>query len=250
MPHPRLIVVIAITCSIFQACIDADEPDSLLLGFEGKMGRVLRKSLPNVGVWKYFITQPGDPFRAVSDFKVVASHIKPNPEDSSCRLLSNNNYVGIARLVEEEFAQASTLSWQWAVTKHPHNGKLGGVPNDQSLIVYVFFREPTEDGNHKYRAIGYCWTHNTTVMKERLIGRMPWSDSPKATIEHVSIRNGSQKGFFEETVNVRDEFEKRFGRKAPPIYGLVLLCDSNSVTASDFGEMTTDAVVRNVQLTK
>jgi len=226
----------------------AEDSSSLLLDFSRPMDRIVRSSIPVQDKWKHYITLPGRPGKSERDSREVDRYIIVSPGDvNACQLRSRDNYVGVARLLDPKFRSARRLTWKWSVAKHPHNGKLGGAPNDQAILIYVFYREPipgTKD--YDYTGLGFCWTAKTEEKTERLIAKMPWSNSPKATIYHVSLRDGPIDGVLSEEVDLVAEYSKVFKREPPEIWGVILLADSNSVTP-DLGVMTTDAVIRDIR---
>jgi hypothetical protein len=226
----------------------ADDPTTLLLDFSRPMDRIVRSSIPVQGKWKHYITQPGEPGENVRDSREVDRYITVVADDvNACQLRSRDNYVGLGRLLDPRFESARRLTWKWSVTKHPHNGKLGGTPNDQAILIYVFYREPLPDSDgYDYTGLGFCWTAKTEKTTERLIAKMPWSNSPKATIHHLALRDGPIQGVQSQEVDLAAEYVKVFKRDPPRIWGVVLLADSNSVTP-DLGEMTTDAIIRDIR---
>jgi len=50
-------------------------------------------------------------------------------------------------------------------------------------------------------------------------------------------------------VDLRSEYLRVFRREPPPLWGIVLLADSNEVEP-DVGEMTTDATIRDIRLAR
>lgn len=226
----------------------ADEPKSLLLDFSRPMDSIVRGAIPVPGKWKHYITLPKEPGKTIRDTREIAKFISVVPDDANaCQLRSRENYVGMARLLKEEFVFARRLTWEWSVAKHPHNGRLGETPNDQSILIYVFYRErDSENDSYNYTGLGFCWTAKTRKKTERLTAMMPWSNSPRATIHHLSLRDGPAEGLHAQEVELVTEYRKAFNRDPPQIWGVVLLADSNSVTP-DIGTMTTDAIIRDIQ---
>ncbi len=250
----RLVVFFMTLCAVLASGplhARADDPTSLLLDFSRPMDRIVRSSIPVQGKWKHYITLPGKPGESERDSREFDRYITADPGDvNACQLRSRDNYVGVARLLDPEFGSARRLTWKWSVTKHPHNGKLGGAPNDQAILIYVFYREPLPDGEgYEYTGLGFCWTAKTKKKTERLIAKMPWSNSPKATIHHLALRDGPIQGVLSQDVDLVAEYANVFNRDPPKIWGVVLLADSNSVTP-DIGEMTTDAIIRDIRFHK
>ena len=229
----------------------AVETGSVTLNFDQPMSRLSHALLVNAEFWKYYITVPENERDDVRDPKEVARYIIPHENNDAgvCRLRSRLNYVGIFRLVPPGYEQARRLSWKWSVTKHPHGGKIGGSPNDQSMQVYAVYRELKANNEESYTALSFVWTEKTTDVQQIIRGRMPWSGSPRAEIVYLAIRNGPIPDELSEIVDLRAEYQKAFGREAPPLYGIMLLADSNEV-AADVGEMTTDATIRDLRVTK
>jgi hypothetical protein len=76
-----------------------------------------------------------------------------------------------------------------------------------------------------------------------------WSGSPRAEIVYNAIRNGPIPGELSEEVDLPTEYQKAFGKPAPPAWCIFLLADSNEVEP-DVGRMTTDAVIRDLRITR
>jgi hypothetical protein len=241
----------AVLSASLHATSRADDPEPLWLKFDRPMSLLTASLPPSAEFWKYYITAPGDDRGVVREPKEVARYVVPrvNNDASACRLLSRNNYVGICRLVPPGYERARRLSWKWSVSKHPHGGRIGGSPNDQSMQVYVVFREVRPSGEERYTAVSFVWTDKTTDLRQTIRGRMPWSGSPRAEIVYNAIRNGAIPGELSEEVDLPAEYQKAFGKQAPPAWCIFLLADSNEVEP-DVGRMTTDAVIRDLRLTK
>ena len=241
------VFVVALALASRSSSSLAEAPKSLLLDFSRPMDSIVRGSIPVEGKWKHYITLPKEPGKTVRDAREIERFIRVVPDDDkACQLRSRENYVGVARLLDPRFASARRLTWKWSVTKHPHNGRLGENPNDQAILIYVFYREKLEEGGYDYTGLGFCWTAKTRKKTERLTAMMPWSNSPRATIHHLSLRDGPAEGVQPQEVELVDEYRKVFKRDPPQIWGVVLLADSNSV-APDIGVMTTDAIIRDIQ---
>lgn len=228
---------------------EGSEP--IWLKFDQPMSRFSRSLPPNHEFWKYYITVPDNERDDVHDPKEVARYVKPaeGGDVSACRLLSRKNYVGVFRLVPPGYENARRLFWKWSVRKHPHGGKIGGSPNDQSVQVYALFREIKAGGEESYSALGFVWTEKTKDSRQTIRGRMPWYGSPRAEIVFIALRDSPATGEFAEEVDMQAEYQKAFAKKAPPIWGVLLLADSNEVEP-DIGEMTTDGVIRDIRLSK
>lgn len=249
----RFVVFVMTFCALSANLLTharADDPASLLLDFSRPMDQIVRGSIPVQGKWKHYITLPKEPGKTVRDTREIERYISVVPDDvNACQMLSRENYVGLARLLDPKFASARRLTWKWSVAKHPHNGRLGQTPNDQAILIYVFYRESLPNGDYEYTGLGFCWTAKTVKKTERLTAKMPWSNSPRATIHHLALRDGPIKGVQSQEVDLVAEYTKVFKREPPKIWGVVLLADSNSVTP-DIGAMTTDAVIRDIQFHK
>jgi hypothetical protein len=252
MRSARLALAVAMLAVGARASTQPDgSSGSLRLTFERPTSRLARSLPPDVDSWKYYITVPDNDREDVRDPDEVARYILPREggDDDACRLRSRKNYVGLFRLVHPEFASARRVSWKWSVASHPHGGKIGGTPNDQSIQVYLLFREKPEGGDYSYTALSYVWTDKTTELQQRMRGRMPWNNSPRAEMILLALRNGPIAGELAEAVDLQDGYLRAFGRPAPPLWGVVLLADSNEVEP-DVGRMTTDAVIRDIRFDK
>jgi hypothetical protein len=228
----------------------AGEAERFLLKFDKPMSRLSRSIELNPGSWKYYVTVPGEERDDVRSAKEVARFINPIPDNdaSACRLLSRNNYVGMFRQVPPGYENLRRISWKWSVKKHPHGGKIGGPPNDQSMQIYVLYREGATD-KEVYTALSFVWTDKTTATQQSIQGRMPWDGSPLAEVIFIARRNGPIPGELSEDVDLRAEYRRVFRREAPPAWAIILLADSNEVEP-DVGQMTTDAVIREIRLAK
>ena len=97
--------------------------------------------------------------------------------------------------------------------------------------------------------LGFVWTEKTTDVLQMIRGRMPWNGAPWAEVTFLAIRNGPiPVGGFRGRGPPR-QYLRVFRREPPPLWGIVLLADSNEVEP-DVGEMTTDATIRDIRLTK
>ena len=253
----RHTIFAATICWLFvvtSTLVRAGESESLPLKFDRPIRLLKRGVLPGTDSWRYYITQPKEDTEFVSDEQQVQKYIKfINPAEAkdptACRLMSRQNYVGLFRLVDERFKNAQSLTWKWSVAKHPRNGKLGGAPHDHAMTFYVFFREPKSGGKFEYTILGFCWTAKspTTRSDWNRKARMPWRKSPQGDIHNLALRDGPLKGELSEKVDLQEKHKEVFGSKVvPPIWGVVLLGDSNEVVP-DVGEMTTDAVIRDIR---
>jgi Protein of unknown function (DUF3047) len=252
MRYSRLAVAFVLLASGAHAPGQSDDSSGTLrLEFDRSLTRLRRSLPPDPDSWTYYITVPDNDREDIRNAKEVARYIVPHENDDAgaCRLRSRKNYVGVFRLVRPGFENARRMSWKWSVSAHPHGGKIGGIPNDQSMQVYVLFRETLANGQFNYTALAFVWTHKTTDLQQAMQGRMPWDGSPRAEMVLFALRNGPIPGEIPEEVDLRAEYRKAFSREAPPIWGIALLADSNEVEP-DVGRMTTDAAIRDIRLTK
>jgi hypothetical protein len=152
-------------------------------------------------------------------------------DSSFLHLKSQSSSYGLERSVDVDPTQLPYLSWRWKVTALPEGGDFRRArTDDQAAQVLVAFTDR--------RVLTYLW--DTTAPK----GTMQSASSiPLIRIFAVVCESGARDAnrWIREVRNVREDYEKAFGRSAVKVKGIRLQINSQhtgSNAESYFGEVS------------
>jgi hypothetical protein len=124
------------------------------------------------------------------------------------------------------------LAWSWRAREFPRGGdERASATNDSVVAVYMLVSYSSIRGP---KAVKYVWSENVPVGTELT--------SNMGLTQVRVLRSGAaeQGTWVEERVNVRDDFERRFGEStAPTPAGIAVLTDSDdtkSFAAGDYAD--------------
>jgi hypothetical protein len=147
------------------------------------------------------------------------------------RLQSHKSSYGLERGVDVDPAELPFLRWRWKVSQLPEGGDFRRTrSDDQAAQVLVAFADR--------RVLSYIW--DTTAPK----GTMQSASSiPLVHVFAVVCESGLQQAnrWVDEARNVREDYERAFGRSAPRVKGVRLQINSQHTgTAAEswFGEVS------------
>lgn len=118
------------------------------------------------------------------------------------------------------------LAWRWRPLEFPHGADERQRRRDDSALgVYVVFPNPVAA-----RSLKYVWSGNVPAGTE-------FSASLRLTHGRV-LRTGAVAAgrWYEERVNVRDDFRRRFGDEVPRPVGIGVLTDADATDSSASGD--------------
>lgn len=183
----------------------------------------------NTGAWK------GG--QLPSDWQVKVNRGTPDVsvsregEASYLHLKSSNSSYGLERSLDIDPAQLSWLTWRWKVAELPAGGDFRRARrDDQAAQVLVAFSDR--------RVLAYLW--DTTAPKGTMQSA---SFIPLVRIFAIVCESGAQQAnrWISETRNVREDYERAFGRSAVKIKGIRLQINSQHTGTSAesyFGEVS------------
>lgn len=153
------------------------------------------------------------------------------PEGTFIRLRSQRSSYGLERAVDLDPAEFPYLRWRWKVTALPPGGDFRhSRTDDQAAQVLVAFTDR--------RVLTYLW--DTTAPK----GTMQSASSlPLVRIFAVVCQSGTEAAnrWVTEVRNLREDYERAYGRTAPRVKGLRLQINSQHTGTSAeswFGEVS------------
>ncbi|MDR3698125.1 MAG: DUF3047 domain-containing protein [Candidatus Sulfopaludibacter sp.] len=171
-----------------------------------------------------------------SGWQIKVNHGKPevsgcNEADRLCvHLKSHSSSFSLERSVEVDLAETPYLSWSWKVTRLPAGGDFRkAATDDQAAQVLVAFTDR--------RVLSYIWDSSAPKGTARSA-----STIPLVHVFAVVCESGAEEAnrWVGETRNVAADYERSFGRPAPPVKGLRLQINSQhtgSLAESYFGEV-------------
>ena len=236
---------------------DPDDNDTLMLTFDKPMSLYTYSTLPTQDRWTCGVTRSKSVSEFERDPELIRKYITPQGVGNACRLQSKRNFVVLFRLIDPSFKDAHQLSWKWSASKHPFNGTAVGHPNDQSAQVLVVFRRPESTPNDaEYSILSFVWTatNNGKQLPPTYLPsagyRLPTPKSPSAQVKVKVLNDGNVDGLLSREVDLRTESMQAYGKAPPPIWGLLLMADSDESKEAVPGEMITDAIIQDVRLSK
>ncbi len=138
------------------------------------------------------------------------------------RLKSNRSSFGLERGVEVDPSRTPWLNWRWKVTELPRGGDFRrSRTDDQAAQVLIAFADR--------RVLTYLW--DSTAPK----GTMQSASSmPLVHIFAVVCQSGPEalNRWVAESRNVREDYERAFGRQAPKVKGVRLQINSQHTGTS------------------
>jgi hypothetical protein len=150
---------------------------------------------------------------------------------TAIRLQSHKSSYGLERGVDVDPADLPFLQWRWKVTRLPEGGDFRhNRSDDQAAQVLVAFADR--------RILSYIW--DSTAPK----GTMQSASSiPLIHVFAVVCESGMQQAnrWLNEVRNVREDYERAYGRSAPRVKGIRLQINSQHTgTAAEswFGEVS------------
>lgn len=153
------------------------------------------------------------------------------PDGTFIRLRSQRSSYGLERAVDLDPAELPYLHWRWKVTALPPGGDFRhSRTDDQAAQVLVAFTDR--------RVLTYLW--DTTAPK----GTMQSASSlPLVRIFAVVCQSGTEAAnrWVTEVRNLKEDYERAYGRTAPRVKGLRLQINSQHTGTSAeswFGEVS------------
>ena len=176
------------------------------------------------------------PGRLPPNWQVKVNHGKPefgvctDSEGPCIHLRSAKASFALQRDVEVDPAQMPYLTWRWKVTQLPAGGDFRHAStDDQAAQVLVAFSDR--------RVLTYLW--DTTAPKGSAASS---SDIPLVHIFAVVCESGTEQvnRWVSENRNVAADYQRAYGKPAPPVKGLRLQINSQhtgTTAESYFGEV-------------
>jgi hypothetical protein len=176
------------------------------------------------------------PGRLPPNWQVKVNHGKPefgvctDSEGPCLHLRSAKASFALQRDVEVDPAQMPYLTWRWKVTQLPMGGDFRHAStDDQAAQVLVAFSDR--------RVLTYLW--DTTAPKGSAASS---SDIPLVHIFAVVCESGTERvnRWVSENRNVAADYQRAYGKPAPPVKGLRLQINSQhtgTTAESYFGEV-------------
>ncbi len=176
------------------------------------------------------------PGRLPPNWQVKVNHGKPefgvctDSEGPCLHLRSAKASFALQRDVEVDPSQMPYLTWRWKVTQLPTGGDFRHAStDDQAAQVLVAFSDR--------RVLTYLW--DTTAPKGSAASS---SDIPLVHIFAVVCESGTEQAnrWVSENRNVAVDYQRAYGKPAPPVKGLRLQINSQhtgTTAESYFGEV-------------
>jgi Protein of unknown function (DUF3047) len=176
------------------------------------------------------------PGRLPANWQVKVNHGKPefgvctDSEGPCLHLRSAKASFALQRDVEVDPSQMPYLTWRWKVTQLPTGGDFRHAStDDQAAQVLVAFSDR--------RVLTYLW--DTTAPKGSAASS---SDIPLVHIFAVVCESGTEQAnrWVSENRNVAADYQRAYGKPAPPVKGLRLQINSQhtgTTAESYFGEV-------------
>jgi hypothetical protein len=176
------------------------------------------------------------PGRLPPNWQVKVNHGKPefgvctDSEGPCLHLRSAKASFALQRDVEVDPSQMPYLTWRWKVTQLPTGGDFRHAStDDQAAQVLVAFSDR--------RVLTYLW--DTTAPKGSAASS---SDIPLVHIFAVVCESGAEQAnrWVSENRNVAADYQRAYGKPAPPVKGLRLQINSQhtgTTAESYFGEV-------------
>ena len=176
------------------------------------------------------------PGRLPPNWQVKVNHGKPefgvctDSEGPCLHLRSAKSSFALQRDVEVDPSQMPYLTWRWKVTQLPAGGDFRHAStDDQAAQVLVAFSDR--------KVLTYLW--DTTAPKGSAASS---SDIPLVHIFAVVCESGAEQvnRWVSENRNVAADYQRAYGKPAPPVKGLRLQINSQhtgTTAESYFGEV-------------
>ena len=152
--------------------------------------------------------------------------IRKTPEGQYLQAIDNGESVQIAKKVSWKLKDFPYLQWKWRVNEFPKGSdERKGHRNDSAVGMYVIFPKRF----FIPEAIKYVWSES--VPKKTVVRRYK-------RFPTLVIRSGKEKKgrWVTEFRNIKQDYEKLFGRKAPNPVAIGFLTDSNSMGGNAKGD--------------